>query len=169
MYRARPGSRGMGVFDVGTAGACGFTDLGVLKGECWCLSVGQTLCDWVNGPGSYVAALATQAPDVAYPQQPLPPAPQAVTNFGVSETVPPTVDQAQAAIDASIAAQKAAQNQQNQDYFNQVAAALNALGKGGGTGGTPNPFGLSTTALIAIGLAAGIGLLVLTSGGRRRR
>ena len=40
---------------------------------------------------------------------------------------------------------------------------------GGGEGSTPS--GLSTTAKVAIGLAAGVGLLVLTasSGGRRRR
>ena len=35
--------------------------------------------------------------------------------------------------------------------------------------GTSNPAGLSTTAIIALGLAAGAVLLLVTSGGRRRR
>jgi hypothetical protein len=63
-------------------------------------------CDWIPNAESLFA-------DCQAAKLPLPPPPEAVTHYGVSETIPPTTEQAQAAINASlkVAAEKAqAQN-----------------------------------------------------------
>lgn len=153
--------RGLGAFNVSNPAACGFTDLGVLKGICWCTSVGQTICDAVSGPGSYAAAIAAQSPDVAYPP-PLVPAPPTGPSTVQEETQPGAFTPSQAISQASDITK-----QQNLDFFKQISGNLDQLGGGSGTSAT----GLSTTAKIAIGLAAGVGILMLTglSGGRRRR
>lgn len=158
--RTRRGFRGLGALNVSNPAACGFTDLGVLKGICWCASVGQRICDAVSGPGSYAAAIAAQSPDVAYPP-PLVPAAPAGPSTVQQETQPGAFTPSQA-----IAQADAQTKQQNLDFFKQISASLDQLGGGSGTSGS----GLSTAAMIAIGLAAGAGLLILTgSSGRRRR
>lgn len=155
--RTRRGFRGLGAFDVSNPAACGFTDLGVTKGICWCLSVGQTLCDAVSGPGSYAAAIASQSPGTAYPNPPLPAPPAAPEGTAV-----PSSAAEAATFPGTMAAQGMQQTQQqNQDFFNQVAANLDQLNPTGTTG-------LSLTAIIGLGIVAGVGLMVLSGGGRRR-
>ena len=149
----------MGAFDITNPAACGFTDLGVTKGICWCKDVGQTICDSLMGTGSYAAAIASQAPDVAYPP-PLVPARPTGPATAPQETQPGTWTPDQAISEADAQTQ-----QQNLNFFKQIAANLDQLGGGK----TPNPTGLSITSLIALGLAAGAVLLLVTSGGRGRR
>ena len=160
MYVVRPRRRGFGAFDVTNPAACGFSDLGVLKGICWCASVGQTVCDAIMGPGSYAAAIAAQSPDVAYPAPPAPAVPAAP----VGTAVPSSAAEA-ATLPGDMAAQGMQQTQaQNQQFFSQVAQNLDLLNAGNMSTG-----GLSTTALIALGLAGGAALLLFSAGGGRRR
>lgn len=135
-----------GSFSPFTSGACGFTDLGVFKPECWAIDLGPG----VVGQNKYQAALALQNPDVAYPPMPLPAPPPAVTNSGVSPTSAPTVDQANQAIQSAIEQSAATTQQQNLDYFNQVASGLDQLAAGGGGGSSS--VGV-VVAIAAVGLA----------------
>jgi hypothetical protein len=159
MYRVRT-RRGFAAFDVTNPVTCGFTDLGVLKGVCWCASVGQTICDAVSGPGSYAAAIAAQSPATAYPNPPAPAVPAAPEGTAV-----PSSEAEAATLPGDMAAQGMYKTQQNNlDFFKQVAANLDQLG-----GGSPNSSGLSMTAIIALGLVAGVGLLFMVGSGGRRR
>lgn len=107
----------------------------------------------------------------------MPKPPGAVTNYGVSETVPPTVEQAAAAVQAAtnqaIKDTQAANLAQSQSFVPVCDADTEILDPTSNTCVPIPPVGgLSMTTLIAIGLAAGVGLIVLTSGGgggRRRR
>lgn len=91
-------------------------------------------------------------------QQPAPPIGALETQTGaVTDTA------AQAATLPGTLAIQAAQRAQSglQDFFDRLAQQIYP---GGGAAG-----GFSTTALIALGLAAGVGILLLTAGGRGRR
>lgn len=160
MYTVRPRRRGFGLFDVANGAACGFTDLGVLKGICWCASVGQTVCDAIMGPGSYAAAIAAQSPATAYPNPPMPAVPPAPAGTAV-----PSSAAEAATLPGTMAAEGMQQTQaQNQQFFQQVAANLDQLGAG-----DTGTVGLSTTAKIGLGIAAGAVLLLFGGLGGRRR
>lgn len=145
--RRRPRGLGsLGAFQIFTPGACGFTDLGVLKPECWALSLGPGIV----GADTYQAAATVGREDVAYPTQPLPAAPGAVTDYGFPSTGAPSVEVAQAASDAAIAAAAAQTQAQNVDYFSQVAGGLDML----------TPPSRSSVGTVAALIAAGL-LVVL--------
>lgn len=113
---------------------------------------------WAYSPAAWgqMANFAGQAATLI----PQPAPPPAVTNLGVSETQPPTVEQAAAATDAAIAAAAEATKAQNLAAFRSMIPVADS---GGGDGG-----GLSTFALIALGLVAGGAVLLLGSGRGRR-
>lgn len=90
-----------------------------------CYSI--TWAKMFGSPTDKAAAYAATSPDVAYPPQPAPIPPAAVTNYGMSPTAVTPVDQAQAAVDAAIADAKARSNAQNISYFSQVAGNLDQL------------------------------------------
>lgn len=115
-----------------TAGSqldCGLFAGGVFKPACWAIQLGPTIV----GKSNYDAAVALANPDVVYPPLPLPAPPPAVTNYGVSETVPPTVEQANQAVSDALAASAAATQAQNLNYFSQVSANLDQLTSGQGS------------------------------------
>lgn len=169
MYRARPGSRGMGAAPT----AQGISDCAsfVNAGTYW-----RSPSCWMYSPSAWVQMqqFSANAPS------PLLTPPAAPSTIG-QETVPGVWTPDQAITQTEITQQQAATD--------QMAAVPYVPPGGGSTGlsladwignlfggsssgvGVPAVSGLSTTAMIAIGLAAGIGLLVLTShpGGRRRR
>lgn len=92
-------------------------------------------------------------------QQPTPPPGWEFTQTGaVTDTA------AQAATLPGTLAIQAAQRAQSglQDFFDRLAQQISPAGDGAGPG-------FSTLALIALGLAAGVGVLLLTAGGRGRR
>lgn len=97
-----------------------------------------------------------------FPVPPVPP--PAVTSVGVSETTPPTPEQAQSAIDAALAA-GASQSQAANLAASQGFVPVLDTSQTGDAGIT----GLSTSALIAIGLVLGGGVLLFSMTGRRRR
>ena len=96
--------------------------------------------------------------------QPVVAPPPAVTSTGVSETVPPTPAEAQAAIDASIS-QASAQTKANTLAAFQQMNPVDLLSLPGGGGGG----GLGTFAVVALGLAAAGAVLLISSGRRGRR
>lgn len=157
MYGVRTsrGFRGLGdVLDptAGTALDCGFFAGGVFKPECWALTLGPGIV----GKDNYQAALGVAYPD-RYPAPPAPALPAAPSGTAVPGS------QADIMLPGTLATEAAQQTQQqNQEFFSNLAQSLD---QGGGSGG-----GLETGALIALGLAAGLGVLLVTSmGGRRRR
>lgn len=97
-------------------------------------------------------------------QLPRPPAPAPVpAPSGPALTVPPAdAQQAAGTINDVLAQQMATTQAQNQQFFNTYP--MNVLAPDSQDSG-----GLSTTAMIGLGLAAGLGLLLLSGGGRRRR
>lgn len=99
------------------------------------------------------------APPTPMIQRPTPPPGALDTQTGaVTDTA------AQAATLPGTLAVEAAQRAQSglQDFYNRLAQQIYPAGAGDGGG-------FSTLALIALGLAAGAGVLLLTSGGRGRR
>jgi hypothetical protein len=134
-----------------------FGGQGLVDPACWCLTVGQKICDAVGGSGKYAAAMALNAPEIAYPTATIPrPPPPAGPSTIQQETVfgAWTPDQAIAGTDWG------AYQQAVRDYFGQVATGVKP----------PTP----PTALTPISIAAiGIGVLalvsVLSGGGRGRR
>ena len=162
MYTVRPGR---GLADVPqTPAALPATILGV--------PIAQYCSDWIKWPWTgycwaYSPAawgqMANFAGQAATIPQPAPPA--AVTNYGVSQTEPPTPEQAQAAIQAAIDAAAAKSRADTLAAFQNMIPVLDT-GAGDGGGG-----GLSTLSLIALGLVVGGGVLILvtTGGGRGRR
>lgn len=160
MYVTRSRSRGRGFGDVPqTPAAVPATIAGV--------PIADYCSDWVKwwtnlycyaySPAAWgqMSNFASQAG--ALLPQPAPP--PAVTNLGVSETQPPTVEQATAATDAAIAAAAEQTKAQNLAAFRLMIPVADSGGGGGG---------LSTFALIALGLVAGGAVLVLGSGRGRR-
>jgi hypothetical protein len=109
------------------------------------------------GAGGGVTAQQILNPNVAYPPPPAPAVPAAPTGTAVPSTP------SDAMLPGTLADQAAAATQaQNQQFFNDLAQSLNP---------SLNPSGsnLSLGAMLAIGLVAGVGLLLVTSGSRRRR
>lgn len=155
MYTARPRVRGMGAT---------VADFCTSVWDYW-----NPAC-WAYSPSGWAQQRAFEA-QAATIQPPVPP--PAVTSTGVSETVPPTTDQATAAINAALA-QGATQTQaQNLQTFQQMQPVsdtggstlsdlVSSLTQTGGTG-------ISTTALIAIGLVVGGGILIMSNISSRRR
>src|SRR5215470_1774788 len=159
---ARPAARGVrglrGLFS--SAPSPGGLDCSVLPfgGEgltnpaCWCLTVGQSVCDAVAGQGTHAAAMALNAPTIAY-QTALVPTPTHVAE-------PSTIEQEtvfgtwtpSAAIQAT---DWGAYQQALQDYFGQVATGV--------TPPTP-PSGLTLLGIGAIAIGALALVSVLTSG-----
>ena len=161
MYVVRPRSRRRGLADVPqTSAAMPATILGI--------PIADYCSDWVKwwtnlycyaySPAAWgqMSNFATQAARTL----PLPAPPPAVTNLGVSETVPPTTEQAAAATQAAIDAAAAQTKAQTLAAFQGLIPVADSGGGGGG--------GLSITALIALGLVAG-GAVVLLGSGRGRR
>lgn len=97
-------------------------------------------------------------PPVPIIQRPTPPVGALDTQTGVV-----TGTAAEAATLPGTLAVEAAQRAQSglQDFYNRLAQQIYPGGDGG--------VGFSTLALIALGLAAGVGVVLLTSGGRGRR
>jgi hypothetical protein len=96
------------------------------------------------------------------PRPPAPVPPPAPT--GPALTVPPAdAQQAAGTINDVLAQQMAATQAQNQQFFDTYP--MNVLEDPSNPGGG----GLSITTLIGLGLAAGVGILLLSSSGRRRR
>lgn len=158
MYRIRSGSGGFG--DVPqTSAAMPSTILGVPIAD-YCSDGLKWLTNyycWSYSPAAWgqMSSFAGQASTL-----PLPVPPQAVTNYGVSETVPPTVEQAESATSAALKEAAAATQAQNLAAFQGFIPVLDLSGGGGGLG---------TLALVALGLGAAGVLLVLTAGRKRRR
>lgn len=128
-----------------TAGSqldCGLFAGGVFKPACWAIQLGPNIV----GQSNYQAAVALANPDVVYPPLPAPVPPAAVTEYGVSPTVPPTPEQAQQAIDAALSGSAQATQAQNLNYFSSVSANLDQLGTATGGGSS-----LSTWLLVGGG------------------
>jgi len=157
MYRARPGSRGLGAYP---------TDCFYDKNRpSW-------LPYWIDTPTESQAKLAcfygvagnvtaqeVLNPAVSYPQPPPPILPKSPQGTAVPDSA-----EAANALPSDLIAQAMAQTQgQNQQFFDTLNQSLNP------PSGSPNPLGLSMTAIIALGLTAGVVLLFLNSGGGRRR
>lgn len=161
MYIVRPRRRGLGDTVSNTLPFQGNPNL-TESAKCsqgWLVYLTNPDC-WGYSP----TAWQQQQQFASQPFPVAPPAPPAVTSTGVSETVPPTPEQAQTAIDASLTQAAQAAQAQNLAQSQDFIPVLDMSQIGGGV------TGLSTTSLIAIGIAAGGVLLILTSmGGRRRR
>ncbi len=129
-----------------------FYGQGLVSPECWCQAVGKTICDWMNGEGTYAAAVMMNAPDVAFPQTPAPP----------SVTGPSTVEQETVpgafTPDMAIAGQQAASQNSLAAFFSGIAA--NAQQAGNPPAGTTINWGL----WIGIGAAGLLGFALLKGG-----
>lgn len=127
-------------------------------------SQAKLACVYGIAPG-VVTAQQVINPATEYPppvpiiQRPTPPVGALDTQTGVVTGTP-----AEAATLPGTLAVEAAQRAQSglQDFYNRLAQQIYSGGAGGGGG-------FSTLALIALGLAAGAGVLLLTAGGRGRR
>jgi len=108
------------------------------------------------GAGGGVTAQEVLNPALSYPPPPIPAVPKAPEGTAIPSTP------SDAMLPATLADQAATQTQsQNQQFFNTLNQSLNPPG---------GPLGsLSMTTLLALGLAAGVGLLILTSFSGRRR
>ncbi len=134
-----------------TTGTCGAI-FNPFNSDCWAAGTQQILS--MLNPVIY--------------SQPSPPAllpPPAVTDYGVSMTEAPTVDQAEAATDAAIATQVANNQNLMSDFFSAQAA-----GGGGSSSTPPPPTTTPTNYWVWIGVAGGVVLVVaLASSGKRGR
>ncbi len=149
--------RGMGDVLNPTAGSqldCGLFNFGVFRKECWCLQF-PSLCS----SSDYQAAVALANPDVVYGGGPPAPAHTPPVSAGLSTVPAPyTADQAQAAIDAALAAGAAQTQQQNLDYFSGVQTTLDNVA-------ASQPAGVPMWAWV---LAGGAVVLMAASAVRRR-
>lgn len=155
--RGMRGLRGLGAAAPGlNCSVLPFGGEGLTNPACWCLTVGQGICDAVSGQGTYAAAMALNAPQIAYqtatlPTPPPPAGPATIEQETVFGTWTP---------DAALQGTDWGAYQQSvRDYFGQVATGV----------APPKP----PTALTPLSIAAiGIGVLalfsVLTSGKGRR-
>ena len=130
---------------------------GLTNPACWCLTVGQGVCDFVAGKGNYAAAMALNAPTIAYetatlPTPPPPAGPSTIQHETVFGTWTPS-----AAIQGT---DWGAYQQALQDYFGQVATGVAPP--------TP-PSGLTPLSIAAIGIGVLALVSVLTSSGKGRR
>ena len=152
MYRSRPGSRGLGAYPTDCfydPNRPGWLPYFI---DTQTESQAKLACFYGVAPKN-VTAQQIINPTVAYPPLSVPPSPAGPSTVA-QETIPGqwTPDQAIAEADTEM-------KQQNLDFFKNLDKSLNPQS---------NPTRLSTTALIALGLAAGAVLLLATSGGRRR-
>lgn len=133
-----------------------FGGQGLTNPACWCLTVGPGICDFTAGQGTYAAAMALNAPTVAYqtstlPTPPPPAAPSTISQDTVFGTWTPS-----AAIQGT---DWGAYQQGVQDYFGQVATGVSPP--------TP-PSGLTPLGIGAIAIGALALVSVLTSGKGKR-
>jgi hypothetical protein len=150
---ARYGFRGLGQLN---CSVLPFGGQGLVDPACWCLAVGQTVCDAVGGNGKYAAALALNAPETTYstatmPTPPPPAGPSTVTQETVFGTWSPS--------DAIAGTDWGAYQQAVRDYFGQVATGVQPP--------TP-PTALTPVSIAAIGIGV-LALVAVLSGGKGRR
>lgn len=119
-----------------------------------CIQVGQKFCEFFAGKGMYAASLAYLAGSSSPPMPPVVGAP-------ASNAPPSSAAEAQSTISNLTADQITAWQAENQNFFNQMAAATPS-----GDGGSPS--GLSPTAIAGIAVG-GIALVLLITSGRRSR
>lgn len=130
---------------------------GLTNPACWCLTVGPSVCDAVAGKGSYAAAMALNAPTIAYQTATLPtPPPPAGPSTITQETVFGTWTPSQAIQGTDWGAYQ----QGLQDYFGQVATGVSPP--------TP-PTGLTPLGIGAIAIGALALVSILTASGKGRR
>lgn len=154
----RPMARGLGAINCNPLPFSG--GQGLVDPTCWCLTVGQTICDAVSGKGTYAAAMTLNSGDVSAP------APPPIVPAVDPNTPPPSsADEANATINSVLAQQWQNWKDQNSAFFTNIANAAEAYGT---PSSSPTSSGLSTTAIAGIAIG-GIALILLITSGRRSR
>ena len=131
-----------------------FGGQGLVSPECWCTDVGQTICDFINGPGTYAAAVMMNAQDVAYPSPPLPAAPPAVGAGTSTIPAPYTIPQYQAAVTDALTQGQQSTALNLSDFFGGVAANANDAQKAPGIN-WPLWIGVGAAGLLGFALLKG--------------
>jgi len=101
-----------------------------------CLALGESLCDWLFGSGTWLASQGLSQPGMMYPNPPNPPPVSSPTGSALTEA-PASGADASALVQSITNQQIAATQQQNQGFFSELGQSyddLQAAASGTGSG-----------------------------------